>query len=400
MLDPVERIYNILHLLRDGCIRDGGGVLPEDRDWFAIPLSPAQFEAFEDKLEATGEYSAEENGYAGVKGFYGDKVRWDYDPTFRGGEYVIRQRSTRHGIFCSELTKMLESGLRRVVDAVLDDSDEETAAAIQPLKDMWFRTIAKTQLLLRSTAKEELLIGKTKAMYRSPEILSTCWDKDVSTFVVEISYAYQDRKALKRLADSWLRSRSHHVQCVVGIQINGNEGATVSVWRKSRETKNGRDSWSFRCDVDAVPFRSIHGETCDGQLELSIADFAPNAIHAQLLKLPFADLSMYQLTVSFADLADLLTNAEAKVERWKAEDETWKAEDEAEALNNPARDDDAIMGPPNDNDDDSEHEESDEDEQAKLSRELRDAEENLKLDAYFELEKLEVEREAEEKRQK
>ncbi|KAK4896479.1 hypothetical protein LTR27_005695 [Elasticomyces elasticus] len=235
MLDPVERIYNILHLLRDGCIRDGGGVIPEDRDWFAISLSPAQFKAFEDKLEVTGEYSAEENGYGGVKGYYGDKVRWDYDPTFKGGEYVIRQSTPRHGSFVEEVKKALEGELRRVVDSVLTNSDGETMATIQPLKKMWFRT----------RATEELLLGNNTTVYRSPDVMFTTI-LALPTLIVEVSYAHQDSGTLERLAENWLVSRLHRVQCVVGIIING-ETATISVRRRSMEAlEGGRKSWALQ----------------------------------------------------------------------------------------------------------------------------------------------------------
>ncbi|KAK5722841.1 hypothetical protein LTR17_014227 [Elasticomyces elasticus] len=370
MLDPVERIYNILHLLRDGCIRDGGGVLPEDRDWFAIPLSPAQFKAFEDKLEATGEYSAEGGGYAGVKGYYGDKVRWDYDPTFKGGEYVIRQSTPRHGGFVEEVKKALEGELRRVVDIVLTNSDGETTATIQPLVKMWFRT--------RATV--ELLLGNNTTVYRSPDVMFTT-NLALPTLIVE---------------------------CVVGININGNETATISVWRRSMEAlEGGRKSWALRCDVDAVPFRSVNGETCKGELELSLADVVQDAYSARHSGKPFVNLSMHKVAITFATLADHLTEVEARVEQWKAEEEKWMADCDAEASNNSGRDDYQVVGSPNDDDDDSDDsgefesfEIFEEHCQAKLSRELRDAEENLKLDAYFELEKLEVEREAEEKRQK
>ncbi|KAK4896480.1 hypothetical protein LTR27_005696 [Elasticomyces elasticus] len=161
-----------------------------------------------------------------------------------------------------------------------------------------------------------------------------------------------------------------------------------------------------RCDVDAVPFRSGSGETCKGELELSLGDVVQDAYSARHSGRPFVDLSMHKVAITFATLADHLTEVEARVEQWKAEEEKWMADCDAEALNNSGRDDYQVVGPPNDDDDsdDSGEWESleviEDDFQAKSSRELRNAAENLKLDAYFELEKLEVEREVEEKGQK
>ncbi|KAK5714309.1 hypothetical protein LTR17_017240 [Elasticomyces elasticus] len=306
MLDPVEHLYKIIHLMRDGHIRDGGSVLPEDKDWFAISLSPAQFDALKDKLEATGEYSAEGDDYAGVKDYYDDKVRWDYDPLNKGGEYVIRQPSVRHTAFVEELKDVLEDSLRPIVDRILTNSDGPTTAVLKPLEKMWFRT----------RATEKLLLGGDTTIYRSPDIMFTTQARTLPTFIVELSYAHQDSGVLQRLAQDWLGSQLHRVECVVGITIDGDQGATISVWRRGEKTKeDGQKYWVVRCDMDGVRFRWSSGEPCEGELELSLADFVPDALWARQCNTRLFDESMRRVVVTFADLAEALTLAEAEDER-------------------------------------------------------------------------------------
>ncbi|KAF2167420.1 hypothetical protein M409DRAFT_54021 [Zasmidium cellare ATCC 36951] len=277
----VDRLLRIIRLHKAGSRPNH----PEEYRPFSLPA--AQLEEFQQRL-----------GQQGLDGYFGDKLRWDYDPRERGGSFKLRMPSQVHERFTA------------LVDDAIYESLKGLSVEVKALEDVYkgrSTTIALHAPQLENSSQESE--QEDVVAHRSPDATFYHCSRDALPMcVVEVSYS-QQRKSLPRLAETYIVDSRHKIRCVVGLDIaygTGSKEARVSVWRPGTEVdEDGKRVGVCRCDVDAVVVRGSDGSVGEGELVLNMRDFVPK----RLLEEADADKT---IAIPFARLASLLAAAEAR----------------------------------------------------------------------------------------
>lgn len=318
-LSPVDRLLGIL------LTRTGGRLTSGETDWRTFRLTPAQYAELNTRIQN------DEN--AAVWRWYEDKCRYDYDPD--RAEYVLRMPSHVHEFFIARVEKAIEGA----VEALAGRTESEDGArgwlsevfrGRSPTLELHVPRLANSSQETVDDGEEEVIVR------RSPD--ATFYHRSDQTFpalVLEVSYS-QQRKDLPRLAESYIVDSRHQIRCVVGLDIPysnakkaarkkgrqattaaaaGDEEerekekvATLSIWRPGTITgPDGDEVGVCRTDVDSLPFRNAPGSACSGSLNLTLSDFLPGPLSSTL---PPTTATEHIISISFADLAHLLTDAE------------------------------------------------------------------------------------------
>ncbi|KAI7263317.1 hypothetical protein KC345_g9192 [Hortaea werneckii] len=308
MISSLDELYRIICSLEAGypCI-------DADETWCVFRLTAGEYNELHQRIQ----------GNETVRGYYEDKIYYDWDPPRAErsrGKYVLRQRGSNYE----------ESFKAEVTDA---KKDQLTALALRLEKTGDINT-AKELSLVRNGGSPALELSVPKGTENKQRIQES---PDVTFFynfktyfpvlVAELAYP-QQAKSLKRLADSYIVDSRHRIRCVIGFDLpkrprkgrrRDNETstaveeeepktATVSVWRFAvRSEEHGKEVGTSTCDLDAVPFRSVSGDACDGALKPDVSDFLPHSVALTLSP------SERTICIPFAKLSELLNQAEALI---------------------------------------------------------------------------------------
>ncbi|KAK4543761.1 hypothetical protein LTR36_004794 [Oleoguttula mirabilis] len=328
----VDRLISILRLHKAGKPQQA---TESESDWRTFRLSPHEFAELGERLEREEE---------GLRGWYEDRVRYDYEPRAAGGEYVLRMPSATHEGFIARV----EDGIARAIAALVErlggggsgdgegDDDVKAAGCVREVYKGRSTTLELHAPELENSSQETRASGVEGegdvVVRRSPD--ATFYhpaQPHLPTTVLEVSYS-QSRKDLLRLAESYIVDSRHAVRCVIGLDIPytspvgkrsrrdsakknaaapGPKGedrvATLSIWRPGTETNDEGDEVGIcRLDIDTVPFRNADGSACEGAFNLSIADVLPPSVSSTLPPSATSE----SISIPFSTLASFLTAAE------------------------------------------------------------------------------------------
>lgn len=205
---------------------------------------------------------------------------------------LANQLSTKYETIAAEIGRIRKSGITTLqyTDPELDGSDQE------------------------ATREPVIVRHSPDASFKHPIAGS-----QAPGLVVEVSYSQRSKK-LSRSAGSYIINSEHRIRCVVAVDITyipaehkgsrKDKTATVSVWRTSLEEHDGELVGICRQDVDAAPFRDCTGRPCEGDLQLTLADFLHPVVREKVLPATMRD-GKETLSVPFETLAKLLNEAES-----------------------------------------------------------------------------------------
>ncbi|EME38059.1 hypothetical protein DOTSEDRAFT_57658 [Dothistroma septosporum NZE10] len=291
----VDRLLSFLRLRKAG----RSIAYTAECDWKTFKLSPRQFDDFQQRLDE------EED----LRSWFHCKARYDYDPA--GQELFLRMPSAVHERSLANVEDAISNAIAALADRLAAEHHEETAASLRKIYKGRNTTLELHAPKLENSSQSSQSSAGNFAVQRSPDASFFHPDGVQPTLVLEVSYS-QQRKALPRIAESYIVDSRHEIRCVVGLDVTFASGkkkdktATVSIWRPGTEKdEEGDDVGTSFCDVDAVSFRDGDGSPCDGKLELSIIDLLPH----DLLDTLSESVRTEGFTFSFAQLTELLVDA-------------------------------------------------------------------------------------------
>ncbi|OQN96275.1 hypothetical protein B0A48_17837 [Cryoendolithus antarcticus] len=266
-----------------------------DRRDCTFYLSQQEFADLERRIEAVPR----------LQQYWTHKLRYDYD----AGVLTLRMPDAIHEVFIKRVEAALQASLIATAERLeASDTNESATAAAAELRRVFLS--GNTTLNLEGVESSSQDSDSTPAIIRRSPDASFCHPSsgtNAPPLVVEVSYS-QQKKALGYMADSYIVDSRHAIRCVLGFdlgygkKIGEQREASVSVWRAGVD---GEGVGICRAVVEGELFRE-HGESVDGMLELTVADFLPPAVAAELSESALKE----PITIGFADLAVFLTEAE------------------------------------------------------------------------------------------
>lgn len=255
-----------------------------------------------------------------LRGYYEDKVYYDWEAPRADrpkGKYILRQRGSHYEeYFKAEVTEAIRVEVKALALRLEETGDTNTASELRLVKEGGSPPLEFS--VRKGTENNQHIL-------RSPDVTFFYnYRTYYPALVAEFAYPQQG-KSLKKLAHSYIVGSRHRIGCMLGFDLpkrprkgRGRDdetpmtvkeeeprAATVSVWRcATRPNGDGKTVGTLTCDLDAVPFRSVSGDACDGALKLDISDLLPQAIAMTLSP------SERTICVPFAKLSVLLNQAE------------------------------------------------------------------------------------------
>ncbi|KAI6912115.1 hypothetical protein KC318_g1907 [Hortaea werneckii] len=307
-MSSVDNLYRVLCSLEAGypCI-------DADETWCVFRLTTSEYDELHQRIQ----------GDETLKGYYEDKVYYDWDPPRAErpkGKYVLRQRGSNYEeYFKAEVTGAIKDEVAALASRLEETGDSNTASDLRLVKDGGSPPLEFS--IPKGTENNQYTL-------RSPDVTFFYnYRTYYPALVAEFVYLQQE-KSLKKLAHSYIVGSRHRIGCMIGFDLpkrprKGRHGddetptavkeeepraATVSVWRRAtRRNGDGKTVGTLTCDLDAVPFRSGSGDACDGALKLDISDFLPHSVAVTLSP------SERTIFIPFAKLSVLLNQAEALI---------------------------------------------------------------------------------------
>ncbi|KAK3045343.1 hypothetical protein LTR09_013022 [Extremus antarcticus] len=277
---------------------------------YVFCLTPAEFTEFEQLLGPD----------QWLKGYYEDKVKYDWEPPRKVGEkgrYILRKFPGGHERFVCEVSDAITLGIKQLADHVEQDG-RKTAAELRQVYSTGSKTLALHEPVLEQSRSQNSVEEAVEARRSPDKSFAHTAQPHLPTLVVEVSCS-QQRKDLAYLAEGYIVDSKHKIRCVVGLDIayqpptrkgkrkKPEKQATLSVWRPGSETTHdGRNVSVCRTDVDNDSFRDDEGQACEGTLTLSVKDLVP----ASTIDCLPASAAEQSLTLDFATLAAFLSRAE------------------------------------------------------------------------------------------
>lgn len=308
-MSAVDNLYRVLCSLEAGypCIN-------ADETWCVFRLTTSEYDELHQRIQ----------GEETLRGYYEDKISYDWEPPRAErpkGKYVLHQRGSNYeGYFQAQVTRAIKDGLTALALRLVETGDNKTARELSHVLE------GGSPPLEFSMPK-----GTENKQYipRSPDVTFFYnYRTYYPALVAEFAYPQQE-KSLKKLAHSYIVGSRHRIRCVIGFDLPKRprrgrgrrddettmatkeeepRAATVSVWRcATRLNEDGKTVGTLTCDLDAVPFRSVSGDACDGALKLEISDFLPHSVAMTLSP------SERTICIPFAKLSTLLNQAEALI---------------------------------------------------------------------------------------
>lgn len=232
---------------------------------------------------------------------------------------TLRMPSAVHERFTASVEDRIFSAIEDLAERLVEEQHDEIATALKCIYKGRSTTLELHAPKLENSSQES--DAAEKVLRRSPDATFYCIGGDgeggagLPALVVEVSYS-QQRKDLPRLAESYIVDSRHAIRCVVGLDITYTNAkgkvpkdhtATVSVWRPEVvNDEEGDEVGVCACDVHEMPFRGSQGITCEGEIQLTLADLLPKPI---LEKLPATAYDEH-IVIPFSDLGAFLYKAE------------------------------------------------------------------------------------------
>lgn len=295
-LSPVDRLLGLLHLRRAGRV-------PLLSDWRSFRLSPFEFEHLNRRIEDDEALGA----------FYKAKVRWDYDPR---DSYVLRMPTPVHESFIAHVEDAIFAKTQQLIRDLEARHEEDVVKALEAIYKGRSPTLELIAPKLENSSQSSFE-SHDVVLRRSPDATFFFRPENaLPSLVLEVSYS-QQRKDLPRLAESYIVDSQHTIRCVLGLDITykgktKDRTASLSVWRPGVEAdEDGEEIGVCKTHVDALPFRDAQGAACDGEMQLTVADFLPLDALDELPESIHAE----PITISFAQLTKFLDDAENETAR-------------------------------------------------------------------------------------
>lgn len=260
-------------------------------------------------LEEFGRFNQRLSEDERLWGYYEDKVRYDYDPRENGGEYVLRMPpSALHDRFVVLVAGRIQEEVKSLARK-LAETENHAAELLRQVGQGGSPTLRLQAPKLENSSQSSTEGGEASAVvHKSPDATFFCEASALHPLVLEVSYS-QHVKDLSRLAETYIVDSRHRIRCVLGLDITyakkgskkQDKTASVSVWRPHVEVDQGERVGVYKCDMNASPFRNAEGESCAGELKLTLADFLPRDalddmdVAEQSIKVPFEDICQYLL---------------------------------------------------------------------------------------------------------
>ncbi|TKA72915.1 hypothetical protein B0A49_08443 [Cryomyces minteri] len=229
----------------------------------------------------------------GLKAWVEHKLRYDYDHDTQ--HFIIRMPTRLHDTLIARVVARLKEQL---------DTISSTNAEVR-------KTIKKISPGMQWTVP----LSFTP---RSPDyvfgFMATYWPP----LVLEISYS-QKREDLDDLAYSYVHDSGGEIKTAIGLDIEytpprgstKTKKATLNVWRYGSSLNNeGREISDCTREVNDEPFRSEDGNSLQGNLALTLADFLPPHI---LPTITPANRDL-PITIPFDHLTSDLEQSEAEMD--------------------------------------------------------------------------------------
>ncbi|KAI6913889.1 hypothetical protein D0869_07080 [Hortaea werneckii] len=248
--------------------------------------------------------------------WYQEKVRFDWEPPVSlesKGLYVLRTPSShRRAYFVTQLKSLITRRVEALVDRRHTPEQFKIADA---LKNVHQRDSPNITLRTIGSLKTK---NKTRPdMYqpfgtKAPDAAFYHQIGDIlPTLVLEVVFS-QPQKALKALAQRHIIGSMHEIGCFIGFnlpsqqdsnkiaattqEIQSQELATVSIWRRVTRREGDLQVNSFTCNLNAAPFASTSEAVCENHLELRLSDFLPKQFsntrssYETKIEIPFSEL--------------------------------------------------------------------------------------------------------------
>ncbi|THW72347.1 hypothetical protein D6D19_06593 [Aureobasidium pullulans] len=229
--------------------------------------------------------------------YYHNKVRHDYDPSL--GQLTIRMPTPRHDVLVQGYVDLI---LTKIVAQARNFEQDYPAISHRLL-----------QLQSLSTTNINLLVDN-KIIVKSPDASFGYSDREYPQAVFEVSYS-QDRRALKRLAWSYIMDSSHSIRCVLGLDLDyprnrassspsPAHNANVSVWRPLVEIEGNIENMDVKQDVTA---QCLGKDNPDHTIAvLSLRDLLGD----EMLEDASSDVAECGIVITSREMITLLENAE------------------------------------------------------------------------------------------
>ncbi|TIA28578.1 hypothetical protein D6C78_10678 [Aureobasidium pullulans] len=230
----------------------------------------------------------------GLCGFYQNKVRHDYDPSL--GQLTLRMPTPRHDVF-----------VRGFVDLILKKISTQAR-----LVEQGYPVVSRRLLELQSLSTTDInLLIDDKPANKSPDASLGYPDREYPQAVFEVSYS-QDRRALERLAWSYIMGSSHSIRCVVGLDLDyprnrapsPAQNAHVSIWRPLVEIEGNTENMDVKQEIAS---QCLGAHSPDHTIAVvSIRDLLGD----EFLKDTSRDIAERKIVVTAREMTGLLENAE------------------------------------------------------------------------------------------
>ncbi|RMZ06319.1 hypothetical protein D0862_04645 [Hortaea werneckii] len=257
--------------------------------------------------------------------WYEEKVRFDWEPPVSlesKGLYVLRTPSShRRAYFVAQVKSIINRRVETLVDRRHTPEQVKIADALKNVQqrdspNITLRTIGSLKTKNKTRPDTYQPFG-TKA----PDAAFYHQIGDIlPTLVVEISFS-QPQKAFKALAHRYIIGSMHEIGCFIGFNLPSKQGsdkiaaatqeiqsqevATVSIWRRHIRREGDRQINSLTCNLTAAPFASTSEAVCQSHLELRLSDFLPKQFSNTLLS------NDTKIEIPFSELREALGNAES-----------------------------------------------------------------------------------------
>ncbi|KAJ9633941.1 hypothetical protein H2199_009190 [Coniosporium tulheliwenetii] len=276
---PSRAALRCLRLIR--ALKNGRPV--EFGSWHKEWLRPGQFGELVRLLERDER----------LKGYWEDKVRYDYDPSLN--IFILRMpTSVLHEYFSTSVTTRIRSELQNLASKYRS-SNSKLSCLIADIEQTGTPEIALDEPSSSpESSQEQSSDAKIRRVTkRSADAVFIHPAGDSHTAVVEIAYS-QKRKDLPYLADSYITGSRGEIRVVIGLDIEYNtqkgKEATVSVWRPAIGVNENGEKYGY-CEqaIKAQLFRAPK----DFVPEKALRDVDEETVREAKIVIPFVDLRKY-----------------------------------------------------------------------------------------------------------
>ncbi|TKA72912.1 hypothetical protein B0A49_08440 [Cryomyces minteri] len=286
-----RRVTQVLSSLRK--LYDG--VQQNLNPWTVIPFTAAEFSDLRRRLDE-----------GGLRGFFGDKVRYDFDSSHQ--KLILRMPTSVHDTFRSGIEHHILSELKGL--ATREDDVGRFATRVVGKGSSRIAFLKPTVTGSTSTTTTE-----TTGDERHPDAAFAHERNKYPGVIIEVSYA-QKRKALRKLAKQYILQSEGSIRVVVGLDIDygrPSKRATLSVWRPDLHTsEDGQVIFTVAQPIEDEEFRTVDGSLnpSAAELRLHLRDFTTTPVFLSsgspdaTIELTAADLFNYLETAERSEAAE------------------------------------------------------------------------------------------------